>query len=85
MSGIIWGGSGGGTGTRPGPLPRGRLCAREAGVRHVVYGHLHGEVAGWAFEGERDGLTSRCTSADHLNFAPANLFQHNTPPAATAN
>ncbi|MFW5915412.1 MAG: metallophosphoesterase, partial [Planctomycetota bacterium] len=33
------------------------LCdmARAAGIRRVVYGHLHGEATEKAFEGERDG------------------------------
>lgn len=49
---------------------------REAGVRHVVYGHLHGEGAQAAFDGERDGLTCRCVSADRIGFEPALLFEH---------
>jgi predicted phosphohydrolase len=49
---------------------------REAGVRHCVYGHLHGEGLGEAFEGEQDGIRYRCTSADHVGFRPVLLFEH---------
>ncbi len=54
------------------------LCrmVREAGVRRVVYGHIHGEAAAGAFEGERDGVTYRCVSADHVGFEPVLLFEH---------
>jgi len=47
-----------------------------AGVRHCVYGHLHGEAAAEAFEGEADGVCYRCVSADHIGFAPVLLFEH---------
>jgi len=49
---------------------------RHAGVRHCVYGHLHGEALGEAFEGEADGIAYCCTSADHVDFRPALLFEH---------
>ncbi len=63
------------------PLDAGRsseLCEmiRAAGVRHVAYGHLHGEAAACAFEGERDGVLYRCVSADAVGFEPALLFEH---------
>lgn len=53
------------------------LCEmiRRAGVRYVVYGHLHGEGAGAAFDGERDGVLYRCVSADHIGFAPLLLLE----------
>ena len=47
---------------------------REAGVRYCVYGHLHGEALGEAFEGEEGGIIYRCTSADHVDFCPALLL-----------
>jgi hypothetical protein len=47
-------------------------------VRHVVYGHVHGEALAEAFEGERDGVLYRCVSADHLAFEPALLFERET-------
>ena len=52
------------------------LCemVRRAGVSRVVYGHVHGERAASAFEGERDGVEYRCVSADRVGFAPALLF-----------
>ena len=58
----------------------GEMCdrVREAGVGHVVYGHLLGEALAAAFEGERDGVLYRCVSADHLAFEPALLFEHET-------
>ncbi|NLW51024.1 MAG: hypothetical protein GXY85_09335 [Candidatus Brocadiaceae bacterium] len=43
---------------------------RRAGVRHCVYGHLHGDALRDAYEGERDGVVFRCTSADHVGFGP---------------
>jgi predicted phosphohydrolase len=54
------------------------LCAMaaEAGVSHCVYGHLHGADARDAFEGEVDGVTYRCVSADRIGFTPALLFEH---------
>ncbi len=47
-----------------------------AGVRYCVYGHLHGPDAANAFEGEADGVTYRCVSADRIDFRPALLFEH---------
>jgi predicted phosphohydrolase len=53
------------------------ICDRlaEAGVRHCVYGHVHGEDARQAFEGIRDGVHYRCVSADHVGFAPALVLE----------
>ena len=53
------------------------LCrmARKAGVRYIIYGHLHGEAARTACETELDGVSCRCVSADRLGFAPAFLFE----------
>ena len=52
---------------------------REAGVRWCVYGHVHGPDAAAALEGEVDGVTYRCVSADKVGFAPALLFEHPAP------
>ena len=54
------------------------LCEliRQAGVRLAVYGHLHGEAAAQAFEGDRDGVNYLCVSADRVGFAPRLLFEH---------
>ena len=49
---------------------------RPAGVRHCVYGHLHGPDAEGAFEGEQDGIAVACVSADRVEFRPALLFEH---------
>jgi predicted phosphohydrolase len=49
---------------------------RDAGVRYSVYGHLHGEGAEDAFDGEEAGVAFRCVSADHIDFTPAMLFEH---------
>jgi predicted phosphohydrolase len=43
----------------------------EAGVRLCLYGHLHGDALDGAFEGDLDGVTYRCVSADHVGFRPA--------------
>ncbi|MFO7955692.1 MAG: metallophosphoesterase [Candidatus Brocadiia bacterium] len=48
----------------------------EAGVRHCVYGHLHGQDAADAFEGEVEGVRIRCVSADKVDFRPLLLFEH---------
>ena len=52
------------------------LCemVRQAGVGLCVYGHLHGEAAEAAWEGERDGVTYHCVSADRIGFRPRLLF-----------
>jgi predicted phosphohydrolase len=46
----------------------------QAGVGWCVYGHLHGEDAGRALEGEAGGVVYRCVSADHVGFRPLFLF-----------
>jgi hypothetical protein len=48
---------------------------RDAGVRWCVYGHLHGEDAARAFEGEADGVRYLCVSVDHIGFRPRLLFE----------
>jgi predicted phosphohydrolase len=48
----------------------------KAGVRHCIYGHLHGADAVDAFEGEADGVLYRCVSADRVGFRPLLLFEH---------
>jgi hypothetical protein len=47
----------------------------QAGIRYCIYGHLHGQDAARAFEGEKDGIAYRCVSADHVNFTPELLFE----------
>lgn len=39
-------------------------------VKHVVYGHLHGESSAGRVEGEIDGIWYHLTSCDFLNFCP---------------
>lgn len=39
-------------------------------VKHVVYGHLHGESSRSRVEGEIDGIWYHLTSCDFLNFYP---------------
>lgn len=46
---------------------------REAGVRHVVYGHLHGEDHRLAVRGEREGAWYHFVAADAVGFAPVPL------------
>jgi predicted phosphohydrolase len=62
--------------------PRGRSAdtelsamVRAAGVKHVVYGHVHGGDAANAVEGDADGVFYRCVSADHVGFTPAPLLE----------
>ncbi len=61
--------------TASGPTELSAMLA-PAGVRHCVYGHLHGPDAADAFEGEADGVLYRCVSADRIDFRPALLFEH---------
>ena len=42
----------------------------ESGAKLALYGHLHGAAHRNAFEGERNGVTYRCVSADFLGFRP---------------
>ena len=43
----------------------------EAGAKHCIYGHLHGQDIGPAkVEGEFDGVTYACASCDQINFTP---------------
>ena len=46
---------------------------RRAGVRHVVYGHLHGDDHALGVVGERDGLTFHLVAADAIDFAPREI------------
>jgi len=59
-----------------GPAGTTEMCEmiRDAGVRYCVYGHLHGNSLRDAFEGECEGVTYRCASADHVDFTPVLLF-----------
>ncbi len=43
---------------------------REFGVSLVLYGHLHNLSAGYAFEGEREGVVYRHVSCDYIDFTP---------------
>ncbi|MBE6952235.1 MAG: serine/threonine protein phosphatase [Ruminococcaceae bacterium] len=40
------------------------------GVKRCYYGHLHGKSLRYAFEGDFEGVSYRCISADRLNFQP---------------
>lgn len=46
---------------------------QDAGVRLVVYGHLHGADHALAVRGERDGIDYRFVAADAVGFAPVEL------------
>ena len=48
----------------------------EAGVHHGIYGHVHGQDAAGAFEGEAGGVVWRCVSGDRVAFAPALLIEN---------
>lgn len=47
----------------------------QAGVRQVIYGHLHGKSCSCAFEGKREGVLYRLVSCDHLQFKPILLAE----------
>ena len=40
----------------------------ESGIRHVVYGHLHGSALKGAFRGEHNGVTYHQASCDGTDF-----------------
>mgnify|MGYP006293054925 CR=1 FL=1 len=48
------------------------LCSmiRGVGITQCIYGHVHGEAAADAFEGDRGGVYYRCVSADRVDFTP---------------
>jgi predicted phosphohydrolase len=48
---------------------------RDAGVRYCVYGHVHGQNAAGAIDGEVDGVVYQCVSADQVGFSPSLLFE----------
>lgn len=54
------------------------LCnmVEEAGIKRVVYGHVHGKYTEEAFEGERNGVTYTCVSADNIDFKPAFICEY---------
>ena len=45
-----------------------------AGVKAVVYGHLHGASLRYAFSGEREGIAYHCVSADGIDFVPKRIL-----------
>lgn len=44
-------------------------------VKHVLYGHLHGNGIRNAFNGEKDGMKYRLVSCDSLNFSPVKITE----------
>ncbi len=48
---------------------------RQAGVTRCAYGHVHGPDAAVALQGEVDGVTYHCVSADQVDFTPALLLE----------
>ena len=43
---------------------------KDYGVRRCYYGHLHGKAHRGAVEGEKDGISLKCVSADYVSFRP---------------
>ena len=43
-------------------------------IKTVYYGHLHGASCLNAFEGERDGITYKLISGDHIKFNPVKIY-----------
>lgn len=48
----------------------------EYGVRHVVYGHLHGAGIKIGFTGTRGGIEYHLTSCDALGFQPVRILEN---------
>lgn len=57
-------------GREPTPVVR---ILKDAGVRHCVYGHLHGEDHRLGITGEREGIHFYLVAADALGFAPVEI------------
>jgi hypothetical protein len=55
-----------------GPSPMVGLL-KEAGIRHCVYGHLHGEDHAFAIRGEREGIRFHFVAADAVGFTPVEI------------
>ena len=47
---------------------------KEFSVSRCFYGHIHGDMRRFAFEGERDGIRYRLVSADALGFCPLKIL-----------
>ena len=46
----------------------------EYGIRKVYYGHIHGYSAGYAINGERNGIDFRLISCDFIQFNPVKII-----------
>ena len=46
----------------------------EYGIRKVYYGHIHGYSAGYAINGERNGIDFRLISCDFIQFNPIKII-----------
>ena len=46
----------------------------EYGIRKVYYGHIHGYSAGYAINGERNGIDFRLVSCDFIQFNPVKII-----------
>lgn len=60
-------------GERAEETPVSRLMEKY-GVRHAVYGHLHGASLRGAFNGEKNGIRYDCVSCDGIGFCPKLIF-----------
>ena len=62
------------------PVYGGRECYEildvllEYGIRKVYYGHIHGYSAGYAINGERNGIDFRLVSCDFIQFNPVKII-----------
>lgn len=46
------------------------------GIKKCYFGHLHGEAAKYAFEGEQDGVDYKLISCDRLKFTPYLILKY---------
>lgn len=44
------------------------------GIKHVIYGHIHGNARQFAFIGEQNGIKFDLVSCDYLEFVPKKLI-----------
>ena len=49
---------------------------KEYGIKKCFFGHLHGEAAKYACEGEIDGINFKLISCDRLKFTPYSILKY---------
>lgn len=64
------------------PLTTNSICSEiinllsEYGIKKCYYGHLHGEAAKYASDGQTNGIDFKLISCDKLNFTPYLIYKY---------